>query len=130
MESNADSQTVFLRIREAVASVVVGNEEALDWLLIAVLCRGHALLEDVPGVGKTLLARSLAAALGSTFRRIQFTPDVLPSDVTGSTSSIRGPRSSSSGQGRCSRRFSSRTRSTAPRPVRSPPCWKPCRSAR
>ena len=85
MESDADSDTVFLRIREAVASVVVGNEEALDWLLIAVLCRGHALLEDVPGVGKTLLARSLAAALGSTFRRIQFTPDVLPSDVTGSS---------------------------------------------
>jgi MoxR-like ATPase len=73
------------RIRAAVASVVVGKHEAVDQLLVAVLCRGHALLEDVPGVGKTLLARSLAASMGCSFRRIQFTPDVLPSDVTGSS---------------------------------------------
>jgi MoxR-like ATPase len=73
------------RIRAAVAGVVVGKEDAVEQLLVAVLCRGHALLEDVPGVGKTLLARSLAATMGATFRRIQFTPDVLPSDVTGSS---------------------------------------------
>ncbi|HTW98158.1 MAG TPA: MoxR family ATPase [Acidimicrobiales bacterium] len=73
------------RLRAAVESVVVGNGPALDLLLVALLCRGHALLEDVPGVGKTLLARSLAAALGCRFRRIQLTPDVLPSDVTGSS---------------------------------------------
>jgi MoxR-like ATPase len=73
------------RIRAAVAEVVVGKEDAVEQLLVAVLCRGHALLEDVPGVGKTLLARSLAATMGATFRRIQFTPDVLPSDVTGSS---------------------------------------------
>lgn len=72
------------RIRRAVAGVVVGNEEALDQLLIALLCRGHVLIEDVPGVGKTLLARSLATVLGCEFTRIQLTPDVLPSDVTGS----------------------------------------------
>jgi len=72
------------RIRRAVGKVVVGNEGALDQLLVALLCRGHALLEDVPGTGKTLLARSLAAVLGCGFRRIQLTPDVLPSDVTGS----------------------------------------------
>src|SRR5665213_2119526 len=72
------------RIRRAVASVVVGNEEALDQLLIALLCRGHVLVEDVPGVGKTLLARSLASVLGCAFARIQLTPDVLPSDITGS----------------------------------------------
>jgi MoxR-like ATPase len=72
-------------IRAAVAGVVVGKQDAVDQLLVAVLCRGHALLEDVPGVGKTLLARSLAATMGCTFRRIQFTPDVLPSDVTGSS---------------------------------------------
>jgi MoxR-like ATPase len=72
-------------IRSAVGSVVVGKEGVVDKLLVAVLCRGHALLEDVPGVGKTLLARSLATATGCAFHRIQFTPDVLPSDVTGSS---------------------------------------------
>jgi MoxR-like ATPase len=73
------------RIRAAVAAVVVGKEEAVEQLLVALLCRGHALLEDVPGVGKTLLARSLAATMACSFRRIQFTPDVLPTDVTGSS---------------------------------------------
>jgi len=73
------------RIRRAVTSVVVGNEDALDQLLIALLCRGHVLVEDVPGVGKTLLARSLASVLGCDFARIQLTPDVLPSDITGSS---------------------------------------------
>jgi MoxR-like ATPase len=72
------------RIRDAVQSVVVGMTDAVDQLLVAILCRGHALVEDVPGVGKTLLARSLAASMGCSFRRIQFTPDVLPSDITGS----------------------------------------------
>jgi MoxR-like ATPase len=78
------SQTV-ARIREAVSRVVVGKEEVVDKLLVAVLCRGHVLVEDVPGVGKTLLARSLATAMGCAFHRIQFTPDVMPSDVTGSS---------------------------------------------
>jgi MoxR-like ATPase len=73
------------RVRAAVGSVVVGNGEALDQLLVALLCRSHALVEDVPGVGKTLLARSLASVMGCSFRRIQFTPDVLPSDITGSS---------------------------------------------
>jgi MoxR-like ATPase len=79
-----DSDATIARLREAVGQVVVGNEVALEQLLTALLCRGHALLEDVPGVGKTLLARSLAGALGCEFRRVQLTPDVLPSDITGS----------------------------------------------
>jgi MoxR-like ATPase len=78
------SRTV-AKIRAGVGSVVVGKEEVVDKLLVAVLCQGHALLEDVPGVGKTLLARSLATAMGCSFRRIQFTPDVMPSDITGSS---------------------------------------------
>jgi MoxR-like ATPase len=71
-------------IRRSVATVLVGAEDALEQLLVALLCRGHALLEDVPGTGKTLLARSLARVLGCDFHRVQLTPDVLPSDITGS----------------------------------------------
>jgi MoxR-like ATPase len=71
------------RILENVQRVIVGKDEVIQLLLVAVLCEGHVLLEDVPGTGKTTLARALAASLGCTFRRIQFTPDLLPSDVTG-----------------------------------------------
>ncbi len=81
----SDSAPALSRIRQAIGTVVVGKDEAVDQLLVAVLCRGHVLIEDVPGVGKTLLARSLAASMGCSFRRVQFTPDVLPSDVTGSS---------------------------------------------
>jgi MoxR-like ATPase len=73
------------RIRASVATTVVGKEEAVEQMLVALLCRGHVLLEDVPGVGKTLLARALAVTTGCSFGRVQFTPDVLPSDVTGSS---------------------------------------------
>ena len=71
------------RIRENIQKVIVGKSEAINLALAAVLCEGHILLEDVPGIGKTTLARALAASLGCSFRRIQFTPDLLPSDVTG-----------------------------------------------
>jgi MoxR-like ATPase len=74
---------VAARVRENVQQVIVGKSEVIDLALVAVLCEGHILIEDVPGIGKTTLARALAASLGCTFRRIQFTPDLLPSDVTG-----------------------------------------------
>jgi MoxR-like ATPase len=63
--------------------VIVGKHQALEHTVIGLLCQGHLLIEDVPGVGKTILARSLAISMGCTFKRIQFTPDMLPSDVTG-----------------------------------------------
>jgi MoxR-like ATPase len=74
---------IVARVRENVQKVIVGKDEVIDLALVAVLCEGHILIEDVPGIGKTTLARSVAASLGCTFRRIQFTPDLLPSDVTG-----------------------------------------------
>ena len=73
------------RLHAAIEPVVIGLEVEIDLLLAALLARGHALLEGVPGVAKTLLARSFAAALGAEFQRIQFTPDLLPADVTGGT---------------------------------------------
>lgn len=72
-----------VRIRENVARVIVGKDEVTTLLLVALLCEGHVLIEDVPGVGKTTLAKALARSLDLIFQRIQFTPDLLPSDVTG-----------------------------------------------
>jgi MoxR-like ATPase len=72
------------RIIAEVEKVIVGKREVVEQLTIAILCEGHVLLEDVPGLGKTMLARSLAGALGGDFSRVQFTPDLLPSDITGS----------------------------------------------
>ncbi len=66
-----------------VETVIVGKREAIELVMVALLCEGHVLLEDVPGSGKTMLARSVAASLGSTFKRLQCTPDLLPNDVTG-----------------------------------------------
>ncbi len=71
------------RLRDNIQQVIVGKEKVIDLTLAVVLCEGHMLLEDVPGIGKTTLARALAISLGCKFRRIQFTPDLLPSDVTG-----------------------------------------------
>jgi MoxR-like ATPase len=71
------------RIRENIQKVIVGKDDVINLTLTAVLCEGHLLIEDIPGIGKTTLARALAASLGCNFRRIQFTPDLLPSDVTG-----------------------------------------------
>jgi MoxR-like ATPase len=71
------------RIRGNIARVIVGKEEVVELMLVALLCEGHLLIEDVPGIGKTTLAKSLARSLGCSFRRIQFTPDLLPADITG-----------------------------------------------
>ena len=71
------------KLEDAIATVVRGKPEAIRAVIVTLLARGHLLIEDIPGVGKTTLARSLAAALGGSFRRIQFTSDLLPSDIVG-----------------------------------------------
>ncbi len=78
-----DPKSVAGRIIANVERVIVGKSDEVRLALVALLCQGHLLIEDVPGVGKTVLARSIARSAGCTFRRIQFTPDLLPSDVTG-----------------------------------------------
>jgi MoxR-like ATPase len=71
------------RVVRNVEQVIVGKRESIEFLVVALLCEGHVLIEDVPGVGKTMLARSIALSLGGAFRRLQCTPDLLPNDVTG-----------------------------------------------
>ncbi|MFQ5812509.1 MAG: AAA family ATPase [Anaerolineae bacterium] len=78
-----DVQAIAEKVIENVEKVIIGKHEEIKLTLVGLLCRGHLLIEDVPGVGKTMLARSIARSIGCTFRRIQFTPDMLPSDVTG-----------------------------------------------
>ncbi len=79
-----DARASLVRVRDEVAKAVVGQEAAVAGLLVALLCRGHILLEGVPGVAKTLLVRALAAALDVDTKRVQFTPDLMPGDLTGS----------------------------------------------
>jgi MoxR-like ATPase len=78
-----DVQQVAEKIIDNVEKVIFGKRSAIEMTVIGLLCQGHLLIEDVPGVGKTMLARSLALSIGCRFSRIQFTPDMLPSDVTG-----------------------------------------------
>ena len=78
-----DAQGWARTLTAAVGRVIYGKEQVVEKLLVTLLCRGHALLEDVPGVGKTVLARALSTCLGGEFRRIQCTPDLLPADVLG-----------------------------------------------
>jgi len=82
-QSIPDIQSYSNKIIENLEKVIVGKQPALELVVIGLLCQGHILIDDVPGVGKTILSRSLAKSLGCSFRRIQFTPDMLPSDVTG-----------------------------------------------
>jgi MoxR-like ATPase len=77
------SEQLILQLKENIKKVMIGNEHTIDLILTAILAKGHILLEDVPGTGKTVMAKSLARSISGEFSRIQFTPDMLPSDVTG-----------------------------------------------
>jgi len=78
-----DAYATFERLKSTIGTVIVGHETVIDAVLIGLLCRGNVLLEGVPGLGKTLLVRTLASALGLRFSRIQFTPDLMPADIVG-----------------------------------------------
>ncbi len=114
--------------------MIVGHDEIVHGVLTCLFVGGHCLLEGVPGLGKTLLVRTLAQALDLDFSRIQFTPDLMPADILGTNMVMeiarRASGSSSSSAGRSSRRSAWPTKSTAPRRRRSRRCWRRCRKAR
>src|SRR5205823_3762793 len=83
--SREEPASLVRRVTANMERVIVGKPEVIELALIALLSEGHLLIEDVPGTGKTMLARALAGSLALHFKRIQFTPDLLPSDVTGLT---------------------------------------------
>jgi len=78
-----NSHIVLRRIVDNIEKVIIGKREAVELVLISLICNGHVLIEDVPGVGKTSLVSALAKSINASFKRIQFTPDILPSDITG-----------------------------------------------
>jgi len=99
IEPDLHGRRIWDALRASVGLAVVGQEAALRLLTVALLAGGHALVEDVPGTGKTLLARAFAASLGLTFGRVQGTPDLLPTDVTGSSILAAGGADGGTGTG-------------------------------
>ena len=92
MKSLDETRAIVRQALDELDRVVVGKRDAVELVLLTVLAGGHALLEDVPGTGKTLMARSVARVLGLDFARVQFTPDLLPSDLTGAAALDPGTR--------------------------------------
>lgn len=111
-------------VLDEIERVVVGKRSALTLILTAVLARGHVLIEDLPGLGKTLIARSFAAALGLDFTRVQFTPDLLPADLLGSTIYDMQSGRFEFRAGPISPTCCSPTRSTGRRRRRKRHCWR------
>ena len=115
--------------------LIVGQDEVVEQLLITLLVGGHCLITGMPGTAKTLLVRTLASALGLSFKRIQFTPDLMPTDITGTDileeDLATGRRTWTFVPGPAVRAMCCwPTKSTARRRRRSPPCSRPCRSSR
>jgi len=123
----------YARIQYELSKVVVGQNEVVQEILIAIFTRSHALLVGVPGLAKTLLISTLAQTLQMSFRRIQFTPDLMPSDITGTEVIYQDPSRARSSSNFFPARFSPmscwRTKSTARRPRPRPQCSRRCRNA-
>ena len=121
----AETLELIGQLQANISQVVLGKDEAVRRCVIALLAGEHVLLEDVPGVGKTLLGKAMARSVSATFHRVQFTPDLLPTDITGGGHLQRADRRSSrSRRGPCSPTSSWPTRSTARRRARKAPCWR------
>ena len=114
----------FNAVLDNVELVIKGKRDQIATALVCLYAEGHLLLEDVPGTGKTTLAKAIANSMHCTSRRVQFTPDLLPSDVTGGLILDQSNSSFGSGRARCSPTSSSPTRSTAPLRRRRPRCSK------
>ena len=126
----ATSAETVERLVENLARVVHAPAETLRLIVLALVAEGHVIVEDFPGVGKTMLAKSLARSLDLDFSRIQFTPDLLPSDVTGVNVFNQRANEFEFRPGPCSRTSCSSTRSTAPPRRHRRRCWRRCRRAR
>lgn len=115
---------------DTINRVIVGKEDQVRLLLTAMLARGHVLLEDLPGMGKTVLAKTLAQAIGGTYNRVQFTADLLPSDVVGLHVFNPAPMNLSCAADPFLPMCFWRTKSTGRRPVHNPVCWNAWKSVK
>lgn len=126
----SDVQAIASRIVTNVENVIVGKRQPVQLTVLGLLCQGHILIEDVPGVGKTVLAKSISRSVGCDFQRIQFTPDMLPSDVTGVSIFNQKTLEFEFRPDRFTHKSCWPMRSIVPRPKRSQRCWKRWKSAR
>ena len=118
------------RIVENISKVIVGKGRSIELLLVALLADGHVLIEDVPGLGKTLMAKSLARSIGGSIKRVQFTPDLLPADITGFNVYNQQTGQFTFQPGPVITNFFWPMRLTALFPAPRPACWRAWRSAK